>query len=101
MTVEEVLTRVGKGVLALHQDGSEAAWQEAETHFQHALATARQQQAKSLELRVTVSLCRLWKDQGQCREARECLAEMYGWFSEGFDTVDLRDAKALLEALAP
>ncbi|MEE9150177.1 MAG: adenylate/guanylate cyclase domain-containing protein [Candidatus Tectomicrobia bacterium] len=90
-----------KGVLTLHQDGSEAAWQEAETHFQHALATARQQQAKSLELRATVSLCRLWKDQGQCREARECLAEMYGWFSEGFDTVDLRDAKALLEALAP
>ncbi len=90
-----------KGVLTLHQDGSEAAWQEAETHFQQALAIAQQQQAKSLELRATVSLCRLRKSQGRPREARECLAEIYGWFSEGLDSVDLREAKALLEVLTP
>ncbi|WP_179136847.1 MutS-related protein [Candidatus Entotheonella palauensis] len=78
-----------KGVLTLHQHGHERAWHEAETHFQQALVMARQQQAKPLELRATVSLCRLWKDCGQPHKARECLAEIYGWFSEGLDTPDL------------
>ena len=59
---------------------------------------ARRQQAKSLELRVATSLSRLWQ-QGKRADARQLLAEVYGWFTEGFDTVDLQEAKALLEAL--
>jgi DNA-binding winged helix-turn-helix (wHTH) protein/tetratricopeptide (TPR) repeat protein len=73
---------------------------EAEACFQQALALARRQQAKSWELRAAMSLARLWQRQGKRAEARELLAEIYGWFTEGFDTADLRDAKALLEALA-
>ena len=61
---------------------------------------ARRQQAKSWELRATLSLCRLWQRQGKCAEARELLAPIYGWFTEGFDTTDLQEAKALLTALA-
>jgi predicted ATPase len=64
---------------------------------------ARAQQAKSLELRATMSLCRLWhslRSQGKPDEARQALAEVYNWFTEGFDTVDLREAKELLEKLA-
>jgi predicted ATPase len=57
-------------------------------------------QAKSLELRAAMSLSRLWQRQGKCTEARELLAPVYGWFTEGFDTADLQEAKALLEALA-
>jgi predicted ATPase len=72
---------------------------EAETCFQHALDVARQQQAKSLELRAATSLARLWQQQGKRAAARELLAPIYGWFTEGFDTADLQDAKALLEAL--
>jgi len=60
---------------------------------------ARQQQAKSWELRAATSLARLWQQQGKYSEARELLAPVYGWFSEGFDTADLSDARALLEAL--
>ena len=60
---------------------------------------ARRQQAKSLELRVAMSLARLWQRQGKRTEARQLLADVYGWFTEGFDTVDLREAKALLEEL--
>jgi hypothetical protein len=60
----------------------------------------RRQQAKSLELRATTSLARLWRDQGRRDEARELLAPVYGWFTEGFDTLDLKDAKALLDELA-
>ena len=61
---------------------------------------ARQQQAKSWELRAAMSLARLWRDQGKVQEARELLAPVYGWFTEGFDTRDLKEAKALLEELA-
>src|SRR5262249_860066 len=72
----------------------------AEAYFERALAVARQQQAKSFELRAAMSLARLWRDQGKVREARELLAPVYGWFMEGFDTRDLKEAKALLEQLA-
>jgi predicted ATPase len=72
----------------------------AETYFHHALTVARQQQAKSWELRAAMSLARLWRDQGKVQQARELLAPVYGWFTEGFDTLDLKEAKALLEELA-
>ena len=63
-------------------------------------APARQQQAKSWELRAAMSLARLWRDQGKRDEARALLAPVYGWFTEGFDTLDLREAKTLLEELS-
>jgi predicted ATPase len=72
----------------------------AVAHFERALAVARQQQAKSWELRAAMSLARLWRDQTKVSEARELLAPVYGWFTEGFDTRDLKEAKALLEELA-
>jgi len=72
---------------------------EAEACFQQALDIARRQQAKSLELRAAMSLSRLWQQQGKRDEARELLAPIYGWFTEGFDTADLQEAKALLEEL--
>ncbi len=72
----------------------------AEAYFESALAVARQQQAKSWELRAAMSLARLWRDHGKPEQARELLAPVYGWFTEGFDTRDLKDAKALLEELA-
>jgi predicted ATPase len=74
--------------------------EEAEACFQQALAVARRQQAKSLELRAAMSLARLWQGQGKRSEAHQLLAEVYGWFTEGFDTADLQEAKALLEALS-
>ena len=73
--------------------------EEGEACFQHALTIARRQQAKSLELRAAMSLSRLWQQQGKCTEAYALLAPIYGWFTEGFDTADLQEAKALLEAL--
>ena len=72
----------------------------AEAYFERALAVARQQQAKSWELRAAMSLARLWRDQGKVQQARELLAPVYGWFTEGFDTRDLKEAKALLEELS-
>jgi predicted ATPase len=72
----------------------------AEAYFDRALAVARQQQAKSWELRAAMSMARLWRDQGKRDKARELLAPVYGWFTEGFDTLDLKQAKALLEELA-
>ena len=72
----------------------------AESCFHHALDSARRQQAKWLELRTAVSLSRLWQQQGKQAEAQALLAPIYGWFTEGFDTADLQEAKALLEALA-
>ena len=60
----------------------------------------RRQQAKSLELRAATSLARLWRDQGKRAQARDMLAPVYGWFTEGFDTADLKDARALLDELA-
>jgi len=73
---------------------------EAEAHFLKAIDIARKQQAKSLELRATMSLARLWQSQGKPHEAHSMLAEIYGWFTEGFDTKDLQEVKALLEALS-
>ena len=73
----------------------------AQDYFERALAVARQQQAKSWELRASMSLARLWRDQGKAQQARELLAPVYGWFTEGFDTRDLKEAKALLDALVP
>jgi class 3 adenylate cyclase/predicted ATPase len=74
--------------------------QKAAMLFEHALAIARQQQAKSWELRAAMSMARLWRDQGKAQQARELLAPIYGWFTEGFDTLDLKEAKALLSALS-
>jgi adenylate cyclase len=79
--------------------GEANAEAEAEASFCQAIEVARRQQARSWELRAVTSLARLWQKQGKQEEARERLAEVYGWFTEGFDTPDLRDAKALLEEL--
>ena len=68
--------------------------------YQRALEIARHQQAKSWELRAATSLARLWRDQGRHAEAHDLLAPIYGWFTEGFQTPDLKDAKVLLDALA-
>jgi predicted ATPase len=86
-----------RGALLLHHAGTRPG--EAEACFQQALAIARRQEAKSLELRAAMSLARVWQQQGRRAEARDLLAPIYGWFSEGFDTADLQDAKALLEEL--
>jgi adenylate cyclase len=73
---------------------------EAEACFRQALSIARSQQAKSFELRAATSLAQLWQQQGKRDEARQVLGDVYGWFTEGFDTADLKDAKALLDELA-
>lgn len=73
---------------------------EAETCFRQAIDIARRQSAKSLELRAVMSLCRLWQKQGKKEEARQMLEEVYGWFTEGFDMADLREAKELLEGIS-
>src|SRR5262249_26777140 len=86
-----------KGELLLQQYSDHQA--EAEDCFQQAISLARSQQAKSLELRAATSLARLWQQQGKREEARQLLGDVYGWFTEGFDTTDLKDAKALLEVL--
>src|SRR5207249_5621057 len=83
-----------------HPPPSTHAQAEAEACFHKAIEIARRQQAKSLELRAVMSLSRLWQQQGKKEEARQLLAEIYGWFTEGFDTADLREAKALIEELA-
>ena len=72
----------------------------AQEFFDHALSVARQQQAKSWELRAAMSMARLWRDQGKRDEARNLLAPVYGWFTEGFDTRDLKEAKSLLDELS-
>ena len=72
---------------------------EAETCFQQAISIAQNQQAKSLELRAVMSLSRLWQQQGKRQEAHDLLAPVYNWFTEGFDTADLQDARALLNIL--
>jgi predicted ATPase len=72
----------------------------AAAYLHQALEVARRQQAKSLELRAAVSLARLWQQQGKCAEAHALLAPVYHWFTEGFDTADLQEAKSLLDALA-
>ena len=84
------------GEIALKSPEPDAV--KAEAYFERALAVARQQQAKSWELRAAMSMARLWRDQGKRDEARDLLAPVYGWFTEGFDTLDLKEAKALLES---
>ncbi len=92
-----------KGELTLAQSSvqglASSVQKEAEECFLRAIEIARRQQAKSLELRAVMSLARLWQQQGKREEARQMLAEIYGWFTEGFDTADLKEAKTLLEAL--
>jgi predicted ATPase len=87
-----------QGDLLLRQSTPDA--HQAETCFQQALDIARRQQAQSLELQAAMSLARLWQHQGKRAEARTQLAPIYGWFTEGFDTADLQEARELLEALA-
>jgi predicted ATPase len=84
-----------KGQLLLRQGNSEAA----EELYRRAMSVAQEQEAKLWELRAAVSLARLWGEQGRRAEARDLLAPVYGWFTEGFDTPDLKDAKALLDQL--
>jgi predicted ATPase len=86
-----------KGELLLQQSSDKQA--EAENCFHHALEIARNQQAKSFELRTATSLARLWQQQGKRQEAHDLLAPVYNWFTEGFDTADLQDAQVLLDAL--
>jgi class 3 adenylate cyclase/predicted ATPase len=94
---EAELNRVaGKIALKLPEPGSA----KAQAYFERALAVARQQQAKSWELRAAMSMARLWRDQGKPQRARELLAPVYGWFTEGFETLDLKEAKKLLDELA-
>ena len=91
----EVLRMAGE--IALNPPDTHSS--QAQSLFERALGVARQQQAKSWELRAAVSLARLWRNQGKVSEARELLAPVYGWFTEGFDTLDLKEAKALLDEL--
>ena len=86
------------GEIALMSPEPDAA--KAEAYFERALGVARDQQARSFELRAAMSMARLWREQGKRDEARELLAPVYGWFTEGFDTLDLKQAKALLDELA-
>jgi predicted ATPase len=86
-----------RGVLLLRQPGTPQ--EEAEACIQRALDVARCQEAKALELRAAMSLSRLWQQQGKRAAARDLLGPLYGWFTEGFDTADLQEAKALLDAL--
>jgi predicted ATPase len=87
-----------KGELLLARSADDQV--EAEACFHQALAIARRQQAKSWELRAAMSLCRLWQQRSKRDEAHELLAPTYDWFTEGFDTADLQEAKALLQELA-
>ena len=86
------------GEIALKSPEPDVA--KAQAYFERALAVARLQQAKSWELSAATSMARLWRDQGKRKEARELLAPAYGWFTEGFDTLDLKEAKALLDQFA-
>jgi predicted ATPase len=81
-------------------ENAEFVRRSAEESFSEAIEISRRQQAKSLELRAAMSMSRLWDKQGKKAEARQLLAEIYGWFTEGFSTADLREAKALLEELS-
>ena len=93
---EAELNRIA-GEIALRSPERDTA--KAQLYFERALAVARQQQAKSWELRAAMSMARLWRDQGKPQQARELLAPVYRWFTEGFDTLDLKEAKALLDEL--
>jgi predicted ATPase len=89
-----------KALAVLARCVDDAGQAEAESLLREALATARRQGARAIELRAAMSLGRLWRSQGKVQQARELLAPVYGWFTEGFDTLDLKEAKALLEELA-
>ena len=93
---EAEINRVA-GEIALKSPEPEAT--KAQAYFERALAVSHKQRAKSWELRAAMSLARLWRDQGKVQQARELLAPVYGWFTEGFDTRDLKEAKGLLEEL--
>jgi predicted ATPase len=93
---EAEVNRIG-GEIALVSPEADAA--QAEAYFNRALTVAREQQAKSWELRAAMSMARLWRDQGKRQQAHDLLAPVYGWFTEGFDTLDLKEAKALLGTL--
>jgi predicted ATPase len=97
ITVDTLLERVKAMAPMLRASAAEA---EAEECFHTAIEVARRQEAKSLELRAAMSLARLWQHQGKRAEAHDLLAPIYGWFTEGFDTADLQEAKTLLETLA-
>ena len=94
---EAEVHRVAGEIALLSQEPDTA---KAEAYFERALSIARKQQAKSWELRAAMSMARLWRDQGKRGEARDLLAPVYGWFTEGFDTLDLKEAKALLDELS-
>jgi predicted ATPase len=94
------LTLAQASVQSLASQAANGAVQEAEGCFLHAIEIARHQSAKSLELRAVMNLSRLWQSQGRREEARQILAEMYGWFAEGFETEDLQAAQALLAGLS-
>jgi predicted ATPase len=91
--------KIETNLQSLTPNNQAEAEQKAEECFLKALAVARHQQAKSLELRATTSFARLWQQQGKQKEAHQMLSGIYHWFTEGFDTKDLQEAKALLEAL--
>jgi predicted ATPase len=94
---EAEINRVA-GLIALNSPERDAT--KVEAYFNCALAVARKQLAKSWELRAAMSMARLWRDQGRRKEARELLTPVYGWFTEGFDTLDLKEAKNLLDELS-
>ena len=93
---EAELNRIA-GEIALISPKQDA--EKAEEYFERALTVARKQQAKSWELRAAMSMARLWRDRGKPQQARQLLAPVYNWFTEGFDTLDLTEAKALLDEL--
>ena len=117
--IEEALTALDAAVVHFERRGSDATWEpevhrligdlllrrhpsapdRAQVSYRRAIERARSQEAKSWELRAATSLARLWRDQGKPAEARALLAPVYGWFTEGFDTLDLKEAKGLLEEL--
>jgi predicted ATPase len=96
----EVHSLKGELTLLAHSQSAESGRTEAEACFQRAIELAQQQEGKSWELRAATSLARLWQQQGKTTEARDLLAPVYNWFTEGFDTADLKDAKTLLDQLS-
>ena len=94
---EAEVTRIAGEIVLLSPEPDVA---KAEAYFARALAVAQKQQAKSWELRAATSMARLWRDQGRRQQARELLAPVHGWFTQGFDTLDLKQAKRLLDELA-
>jgi predicted ATPase len=94
---EAEVNRVAGEIALMSPEPDEA---KVQAYFERALAVAREQQAKSWELRAAMSMARLWRDQGKPQQARDLLVPVYGWFTEGFDTLDLKKAKNLLNELS-